>query len=247
MSLLPSLSLRLLSVITASCSETESCENPQKTCTVVTCGFPGTNGFPGKDGRDGAKGEKGEPGQGIRGLQGPPGKLGPQGNPGPSGLPGLVGQKGDPGICPDCGPGLDLAEMKALRSELNSIKKLLLLSLGKQVGNKGFWTNGEKMSFDQVKALCTELQGSVATPRNAEENEAILAVAKGDAFLGITDMETEGHFVDLTGNKVAYLNWNKDEPNNTGNEDCVMILKEEGKWNDIGCSVPLLAVCEFPI
>lgn len=62
MSLFPSLSLLLLSVVTASCSETESCENVQKTCPVITCGSPGINGFPGKDGHDGAKGEKGEPG-----------------------------------------------------------------------------------------------------------------------------------------------------------------------------------------
>lgn len=63
MSLFPSLPLLLLSVVTTSCSETESCENVQKTCPVITCGSPGINGFPGKDGRDGAKGEKGEPGK----------------------------------------------------------------------------------------------------------------------------------------------------------------------------------------
>lgn len=62
MFLFPSLSLLLLSVVTASCSETEPSESPQKTCPAYTCGCPGMNGFPGKDGRDGAKGEKGEPG-----------------------------------------------------------------------------------------------------------------------------------------------------------------------------------------
>ncbi|XP_045710302.1 mannose-binding protein C [Phyllostomus hastatus] len=248
MSLFPSLSLLLLSVVTASCSETEPLESPQKTCPVYTCGYPGSNGFPGKDGRDGAKGEKGEPGQGLRGVQGPPGKLGPPGNPGPPGLPGRVGQKGDPGKCPACECDVAASEREALRSELNHIKKLLKFLLGKQVGKKFFFTSGAKMAFEEAKALCAQFQGSVATPRNAEENKAILDVAKEEAFLGVTDVETEGHFVDLTGQSIIYQNWHDGEPNNSGTgEDCVMILKQEGKWNDIACSVSLLAVCEASV
>lgn len=54
----------LLSVVTPSCSETKACEDAQKTCSVITCGIPVTNGTPGRDGRDGPKGEKGEPGLG---------------------------------------------------------------------------------------------------------------------------------------------------------------------------------------
>ncbi|CAI9177823.1 unnamed protein product [Rangifer tarandus platyrhynchus] len=78
MSLFTSLPFLLLIVVTAPCAdtETENCENIQKTCPVIACGPPGINGFPGKDGSDDAKGEKGEPGQGLRGLQGPPGKMG---------------------------------------------------------------------------------------------------------------------------------------------------------------------------
>ncbi|XP_036922819.1 mannose-binding protein C isoform X1 [Sturnira hondurensis] len=245
MSLFPSLSLLLLSVVTSSCSETEPLESSQNTCLVNTCGCPGMNGFPGKDGRDGAKGEKGEPGQGLKGVQGPPGKLGPPGNPGPPGLPGRVGQKGDPGKCPVCENDVAASEREALRSEMNQLKKLLAFLLGKQVGKKFFFTNGAKMTFEEVKALCTQFQGSVATPRNDEENKAILDIAKEEAFLGITDVKTEGHFVDLTGQSITYQNWNDGEPNDTASgEDCVMNLTKNGKWNDIGCSASLLAVCE---
>lgn len=64
MFLFPSFPVLLLSVVTASCSETKACEDAQKTCSVITCGIPVTNGTPGRDGRDGPKGEKGEPGLG---------------------------------------------------------------------------------------------------------------------------------------------------------------------------------------
>ncbi|KAM9197406.1 mannose-binding protein C [Dugong dugon] len=140
---------------------------------------------------------------------------------------------------------LAASEREALRSELDRIKQWLIFSLGKKVGKKFFLTNGEKMPFERVKVVCAQYRASVATPRNAEENTAIHNVAKDEAFLGITDKESEGQFVDLIGRHLTYSNWKNDEPNNAGNEDCVILLSD-GKWNDISCSVSHLAVCEFP-
>ncbi|XP_004462458.1 mannose-binding protein C [Dasypus novemcinctus] len=246
MSLFLSLPFLLLSVLTASCSETEICENSQKTCPVVACGPPGRDGLPGRDGRDGTRGEKGEPGQGIRGLQGPPGKMGPPGIPGPPGLPGAVGQKGDPGDSSVFDSSQADLGREDLLSELKHIKNWLTFSLGRKVGKKLFLSYGAKMTFDRVKALCTHFQASVATPQNDAENTAIKIVAKEDAFLGITDEENEGQFVDLTGRRLTYQNWNTGEPNDAGSqEDCVEI-QTDGKWNDISCSKSCLAVCEFP-
>uniref|UniRef100_A0A4W2C4X5 Mannose-binding protein C n=1 Tax=Bos indicus x Bos taurus TaxID=30522 RepID=A0A4W2C4X5_BOBOX len=215
MSLFTSLPFLLLTAVTASCAdtETENCENIRKTCPVIACGPQGINGIPGKDGRDGAKGEKGEPGQGLRGSQGPPGKMGPQGTPGIPGIPGPIGQKGDPGE-----------------------NMGLIFSLGKRVGKKAFFTNGKKMPFNEVKTLCAQFQGRVATPMNAEENRALKDLVTEEAFLGITDQETEGKFVDLTGKGVTYQNWNDGEPNNASpGEHCVTLLSD-GTWNDIACS-----------
>ncbi|XP_027622184.1 mannose-binding protein A isoform X2 [Tupaia chinensis] len=216
-----SLPVLLLCVGAVSCSE-NACECAQKACSVVTCGIPVTNGTPGRDGRDGPKGEKGEPGQGLRGLQGPPGKQGPPGNTGLPGIPGPRGQKGDHGD--------------------SSVQSF---SLGRKSGKKFYVTNGEKAPFSKVKALCAELQATVAAPKNEEENKAIQDVAKDTAFLGITDEVTEGQFVYVTGGRLAYSNWKKDEPNNHGSgEDCVVLLID-GLWNDISCTSSFLAVCEF--
>ncbi|XP_007942212.1 mannose-binding protein C [Orycteropus afer afer] len=240
MFLFSSLPLVLLSVTTASCTVKEICEEVQKNYHVVACGSPGMNGFPG------AKGEKGEPGQGLRGLQGPPGKVGPPGTPGNPGLPGAKGPKGDPGEGSDYDSSLAASERQALQSELDRIKKWLTFSLGRKVGKKFFLSSGEKMTFKRVKALCAKYQATVATPMNAEENTAIQKVAKEETFLGITDEATEGQFVDLTGKRLTYVNWNSGEPNDSDSaEDCVILLKD-GKWNDISCSSSFVAVCEFP-
>ncbi|EPY84600.1 mannose-binding protein A precursor [Camelus ferus] len=174
----------LLCVVTASSSETKTCEDAQKTCSVVACGIPVTNGTPGRDGRDGPKGEKGEPVQ--------------------------------------------------------------VFSLGQNPGKKLYVTNGKKMPFSQVKALCAGFQATVATPRNAEENKAIQDVAQDSAFLGITDEVTEGQFAYVTGGRITYSNWKSNEPNDHGSgEDCVVLLSD-GLWNDISCSASFLAVCELP-
>nr|KAF6425311.1 hypothetical protein HJG59_011981 [Molossus molossus] len=68
----------LLCVVTVSRSETKTCEGAEKTCSVIACGVPVTNGTPGRDGRDGPKGEKGEPGTEARAqrLTGPSGENG---------------------------------------------------------------------------------------------------------------------------------------------------------------------------
>ncbi|XP_075390127.1 mannose-binding protein C [Tenrec ecaudatus] len=227
-------SLLLLSVITASCSEKETCENAQQTCHVVTCGSPGT------------KGEKGETGQGLRGLQGPPGKLGPPGSPGLPGFPGVKGAKGDSGENADYDSALATTERQALRSELDRVKKWLTFALGKTAGNKLFLTNGEKMTFQSVKTLCAKYQGSVATPLNAAENAAIQKLTKEESYLGITDEAKEGHFVDLKGRPLSYRNWNDGEPNDQDGEDCTILLKD-GKWNDISCTSNFMAVCEFSL
>nr|XP_004658055.1 mannose-binding protein A-like [Jaculus jaculus] len=232
----------LLGVVRLSSPEPNTCEDALKTCSVVACGTPG------RDGRDGPKGEKGDPGQGLRGLQGPPGKLGPPGSTGAPGLPGPKGQKGDRGessVAESKLANLE-SEIRTLKSELEHIKKLQSFSLGKKSGKKFYVTNHEKMPFSKAKALCGQLRGTVATPKNAEENKAIQAMINDSAFLGITDEVTEGQFMYVTGGRLTYSNWKQNEPNNFGSgEDCVIILKD-GLWNDYSCTSSLLVVCEFP-
>ena len=60
-----------------------------------------------------------------------------------------------------------------------------------------------------------------------------------------TDVATEGTFVSsVTGRNLTYLPWIGGEPNNWGNEDCINIYRDSGKWNDIPCDRQLPSVCE---
>ncbi|EPQ11175.1 Mannose-binding protein A [Myotis brandtii] len=84
------------------------------------------------------------------------------------------------------------------------------------------------MPFSKVKALCAELQATVATPKNAEENKAIMDLANDHAFLGITDEATEGQFVYVTGGRLTYSNWKKDEHDFGGSGGTVCAFKRMG-------------------
>ncbi|XP_066454822.1 pulmonary surfactant-associated protein A2-like [Eleutherodactylus coqui] len=239
-------------------------------CSVIQ-GLPGLNGRDGRDGINGLKGDQGPPGepgkQGIKGSNGAPGKQGPQGIPGSSGLPGQKGERGNTGASGPPGPegkncdcaaksGLtDLQDrvssmedaLKQLQLSISAKTKALLYARGATAGEKVFVTSGKELPYDESKADCQKAGGQLASPKNSEENNAILSIAQYynlSPFLGITDIQTEGTFRYPDGKPITYLNWNLGEPNQKGEEDCVE-MKLNGGWNDQGCQGKRLNICEF--
>ncbi|NXL85623.1 MBL protein, partial [Alectura lathami] len=230
----------LLMMATSSVN-TDIPEEKMYSCPIIQCSAPAVNGLPGRDGRDGPKGEKGDPGEGLRGLQGLPGKAGPPGLKGQVGPQGVKGQKGERGIVvtDDLQRQITALETKTrvLEDELNRYKKALILKDIIRVGIKLFVSTGKKDTFENGKSFCAKAGGALATPRNEAENTALKGLVKPStqAYIGLSDAQTEGRFVYLSGGPVTYTNWKTGEPNNVRNEDCVEI-EESGKWNDLDCS-----------
>ena len=52
-------------------------------------------------------------------------------------------------------------------------------------------------------------------------------------WLGATDEYSEGQWKWITGEPINYKNWADGEPNDTDDEDFMMIYKSSGKWNDV--------------
>uniref|UniRef100_A0A8D0GXP1 Pulmonary surfactant-associated protein A n=1 Tax=Sphenodon punctatus TaxID=8508 RepID=A0A8D0GXP1_SPHPU len=215
-------------------------------------GTPGTSGLPGRDGRDGMKGDPGPPGP-----QGPPSGL--QGLPGRDGLPGLEGPRGEPGKKGESGepgpPGLPASADAELEETLRVLKHrtarlegvLVLQGIIMEVGEKLLVTNGNEVSFDSALETCLHVGGSLATPRNEAENQAILDIVKKRnryAYLGIRESEIPGEFLYLDGTPLNYTNWRQYEPNGKGSESCVEMYTDGG-WNDKKCNQYRLTICEF--
>ena len=68
------------------------------------------------------------------------------------------------------------------------------------------------------------------------------------SWLDGTDQETEGIWLDSTGNNITYFNWRSDQPdNNNGNEHFLHYRPGwGGKWNDHLASHKEHIVCQKP-
>ncbi|XP_062989223.1 pulmonary surfactant-associated protein D-like [Elgaria multicarinata webbii] len=242
-----------VSLVRTSTPEPCRCEEKVNSCMVVTGtnglpGTPGSNGLPGRDGKEGPRGEKGE--QGLRGIQGPPGKAGPPGSKGDQGEKGPRGDSGSRELELLKTHVNDLqAELKAFQQNARATQRAILGHLfpnSTRAGEKIFVSNGAEGDFETSKALCYRIGGQIASPRNEEENNAILNLAAKQGkfvFLGMNDQETEGVFKHLNGDPMEYSNWAKGEPNGV-HEDCIELYMD-GKWNDNVCTKSQSIICEF--
>uniref|UniRef100_A0A8C6X4J8 C-type lectin domain-containing protein n=1 Tax=Naja naja TaxID=35670 RepID=A0A8C6X4J8_NAJNA len=212
--------------------------NSWNACSLVVCG-PAEKGMPGRDGRDGIQGLKGEKGE--QGLQGPKGSLGPPGKMGPAGPAGQKGSQGNTGTKGDTGQIGKMHPRPHLWFPVFPVRHQTL-------GSKVFKTNGYEGNFDDLRQRCAQAGGQLATPRNAAENDAVQKIVllyNKIAFLGITDLKTEGTFKYLNDQPLTYINWLPGEPNNNaGKENCVEVFSS-GKWNDKSCGERRLLICEF--
>ncbi|NXT40192.1 SFTPA protein, partial [Pelecanoides urinatrix] len=88
-------------------------------------------------------------------------------------------------------------------------------------GGKIFATNGKKADFHTTLKKCKEAGGSIATPRNPGENDAILYFVKSFntyAYLGIKESLIPRKFQCLDGTQLNYTNWHLNEPSGKGEE-----------------------------
>lgn len=110
-----------------------------------------------------------------------------------------------------------------------------------------FVATGKKDNFEKGKSLCAKAGGMLASPRNEAENTALkdLVSPSSQAYIGISDAQTEGKFMYLSGGPLTYSNWKPGEPNNMKNEDCA-VIEGSGKWNDLDCSNSnIFIICEL--
>ena len=71
-------------------------------------------------------------------------------------------------------------------------------------------------------------------------------ISSRDIYIDGTDAVKEGTFVSSKMDAaLSYTNWASGEPNNNGNGDCIAMLRDSGKWDDVPCDATLPAICEI--
>lgn len=96
-----------------------------------------------------------------------------------------------------------------------------------------------RIPWYEAKAKCEELGGHLVVITSELENEAVgELVSQGGRhsyWMGMSDNDTEGMWVSVTGEVLTYENWMEGEPNNQNDEDYAVIRNVDGKtWNDAG-------------
>ncbi|XP_025020908.1 pulmonary surfactant-associated protein A-like [Python bivittatus] len=179
------------------------------------------------------------------GPQGPPGKNGSPGPQGPRGKPGERGVPGPPGTPASQDPQLE-SDLRELQCRITRMERALTL-YGKIAiaGDKLFASTGKTSVFEETEATCQAAHGSIASPRNLNENKAIQRIVghyNTYAYLGIIESNDPGKFHFRNGDSLNFTNWYKNEP--SGSEKCVEMYRD-GTWNDKTCDTYRLTVCEF--
>uniref|UniRef100_A0A8D2N257 C-type lectin domain-containing protein n=1 Tax=Zonotrichia albicollis TaxID=44394 RepID=A0A8D2N257_ZONAL len=162
-----------------------------------------------------------------------------------SGLPGIPGRNGLKGLPDSLASKFALANLKHRLFQLEAA--LALNGKIRKVGEKILASNGKKADFVSALQSCEEVGGTLAAPKNDEENKAIMDIVKQYnqyAYLGIRKGETSGQVKYLNGMPLSYSNWHQHEPNGKGTEKCVEMYTD-GTWNDKKCNMYRLTICEF--
>merc|ERR1712048_1262302 len=111
----------------------------------------------------------------------------------------------------------------------------------------------EPKNFDDAVNHCYALGKTLARPKNHKENDLLKSMSPGysnNIWINANDKNKEGVFVDSLGQKINWVNWEANEPNNAGNEDCVVIGKFNGgqeNWIDVRCDAKYPFFCEHLI
>ncbi|XP_075717253.1 collectin-11 isoform X2 [Rhinoderma darwinii] len=220
-------------------------------------GEKGEKGAPGRPGRVGPPGEKGQIGdKGVKGGIGRHGKIGPigsKGEKGDAGDMGPPGPSGEPGIPCECGHlRTTVGDMDNQVGQLTTELKFLKYVVAgvRETDTKIYLLVKEEKKYTEAQAYCQERGGTLSMPKDETSNSLIASYINQDGlsrvFIGINDLEKEGHYVYSDRSPMQTFNkWRQGEPNNAyDDEDCAEMVSSGG-WNDVSCLITMYFICEF--
>ncbi|XP_066539318.1 CD209 antigen-like [Hoplias malabaricus] len=111
-----------------------------------------------------------------------------------------------------------------------------------------YYVSRSTKTWSESRDYCKK-RGSDLVIINSEEEQDFAAKCLGHddsavAWIGLTDLDTEGNWKWVDGSRLTSGYWNDGEPNNVGEEDCAVIKGNIKKWNDRKCSDQIRWICE---
>nr|XP_032813705.1 tetranectin [Petromyzon marinus] len=156
-------------------------------------------------------------------------------------------------------------EIEDIWLELKMLKEQQALQTvclrGEKVGRKCLLVEEEpgelEKTFYEAGEACVHLGGSLAVPRDADENAAVVRLARralgpiANVWVGLSDVASEGAFRDQSGVAVNFTIWEdaiSGQPDGGRRENCVALsVMLDGRWFDDPCYRLAGYACEFVV
>lgn len=140
------------------------------------------------------------------------------------------------------------SSVAGLQVEVSHLKKLLSCPHGwVNFKQSCYLFSSSSQTWEEAQKSCMPADAHLVVINNAEEQDFLKKKDGVRRWIGLTDKASEDdwRWVDGTDYKSSAKFWNKGEPNNRNDEDCVAIYMDEN-WNDLSCNTTLRWICEKP-
>ncbi|XP_056622876.1 secretory phospholipase A2 receptor-like [Triplophysa dalaica] len=111
-----------------------------------------------------------------------------------------------------------------------------------------YFISNEEKSWSDSRRFCKDCGADLVIINTEEEQKHISSIVEGRVWIGLSDTENEGNMTWVDNTPLTKGFWNKGEPNNVGDEDCVEFMSSSepvlDNWNDLSCSVERKWICE---
>nr|XP_055060926.1 C-type lectin domain family 4 member E-like [Misgurnus anguillicaudatus] len=146
-----------------------------------------------------------------------------------------------------------LEKSKKAQIKKNQWLEKLVLNVGCTTGWRNFsnhlyCASTKELTWNESRDNCMEKRAYLVIINNIEEQEYV-ANLKINAWIGLTDSQTEGVWKWVDNTEPIHKYWMAGEPNNIdGKENCVEILSSissQQNWNDVACDIRKYYICEY--
>ncbi|XP_077057534.1 uncharacterized protein LOC143710454 isoform X1 [Siphateles boraxobius] len=143
-----------------------------------------------------------------------------------------------------------MTEKDQLTNNFNSLSQKKL-ELETELRNDRFFISSESMSWSESRQYCRDRGADLIIINTEEKQRFITSLFKEDMFfgawIGLSDTETEGIMKWVDNSPLNRGFFDRGEPNNMGNEDCIEVdtfRDPVNNWNDAPCSMGKKCICE---
>lgn len=102
-----------------------------------------------------------------------------------------------------------------------------------QLGDSYYYCSYARVNWAKAQRTAVANEGHLVAINSALENEFIASrLIEREAYIGLTDSDTEGSFLWVNGDPLGYENWKAGQPDNDNNQD-VVEMNAQGYWFDV--------------